>query len=71
MVVELDRLQHKHSSYIQTSVAPSSATLPPSLPLSSAALPPSSPLAPPGASFLVLAEPTIFHLNVIMQCKSM
>ena len=68
-VVEVDRLQRKHPSYIQTSAAalpPSSAALPPS----SAALPPSSPLAPPGASFLVPAEPTIFHPNVIIQCKS-
>ena len=78
MVVEVDRLQHKHPSYIQTSVAPSSAALPPSLPPSSGALPPSSgtlppssPLAPLGASFLVLAEPIIFHPNVTMQCKSM
>ena len=79
-VVEVDRLQHKHHSYIQTSAAPSStallpssAALPPSsaaLPPSSTALPPSSPLAPHGASFLVLAEPIIFHPNVTMQCKS-
>ena len=68
-VAEVDRLQRKHPSYIQTSAA----TLPPSsvaLPPPSAALPPSSPLAPPGASFLVPAEPTIFHPNVTMQCKS-
>ena len=48
-VVEVDRLQRKQTSYIQTSIA---------------ALPPSSPLAPPGASFLVPAEHTIFHPNV-------
>ena len=60
-VAEVDRLQRKHPSYIQTSAASSSTTLPPS----SAALPPSSPLAPPGALFLVLAEPTIFYPNVI------
>ena len=83
-VAEVDQLQRKHPSYIQTSTAalpPSSATLPPSstvlpppsttLPLPSAALPPSSPLAPPAASFLVPAEPTIFHPNVTMQCKNM
>ena len=69
-VAEVDRLQRKHPSSIQTSTAalpPSSATLPPSF----AALPPSLPLAPPDASFLVPAEPTIFHPNVTMQCKSM
>ena len=65
-MAEVDRLQHKHPSYIQTSAAalpPSSTALPPP----SAALPPSSPLAPPDALFLVLAEPVIFHLNVTMQ----
>ena len=69
-VAEVDRLQRKHPSYIQTSAA----ALPPSstaLHASSVALPPSLPLAPPGASFLVPAEPTIFHPNVTMQCKSM
>ena len=69
-MAEVDRLQRKHPSYIQTSAAalpPSFAALPPP----SAALPPSSPLAPPDASFLVPAEPTIFHSNVTMQCKSM
>ena len=64
-VAKVDRLQHKHPSYIQTFPATSSVALPPS----STALPPSSPLAPPDASFLVLAEPTIFHPNVTMQCK--
>ena len=69
-MAEVDRLQHKHPSYIQISAAalPSSST---TLPPSSTALPPSLPLAPPGASFLVPAEPTIFHPNVTMQCKSM
>ena len=62
-VAEVDRLQRKHPSYIQTSTV--------ALPPPSAALPPSSPLAPLGALFLVPAEPTIFHPNVTMQCKSM
>ena len=61
-MAEVDRLQRKHPSYIQTSAA--------ALLLSSAALPPSSPLAPPGALFLVPAEPTIFYPNIIIQCKS-
>ena len=52
LVAEVDRLQRKHPSYIQTSAA--------ALPPSSAAVPPSSPLAPPGASFLVPVEPIIF-----------
>ena len=60
-VAEVDRLQRKHPSYIQTSTV--------ALPPPSAALPPSSPLAPPGVSFLVPAELIIFQPNVTCNTK--
>ena len=62
-VAKVDRLPRKHPTSFQIAGL---AQLP-----SSAAMPPSSPLAPPVASFLVPAEPTIFHSNVTIQCKSM
>ena len=62
-VTKVDRPLRKHPTSFQTAAL---AQHP-----SSAALPPSSPLAPPVASFLVPAGPTIFDPNVKMQCKSM